>query len=118
MNVAGWLRDLGLDQYAEAFAENEIDGETLPALTGDDLKEIGVGPLGHRKKLLAAIAELTTEEPAVAEEEAAATRRAACRGSRTSLRPSCDAKASPRRARLAENHGKPSLGAFITDLWY
>ena len=72
MNVAGWLRDLGLDQYAEAFAENEIDGETLPALTGDDLKEIGVGPLGHRKKLLAAIAELTTEEPAVAEEEAAA----------------------------------------------
>ena len=72
MDVTGWLRDLGLDRYAEAFAENEIDGETLPALTGDDLKEIGVSPLGHRKKLLAAIAELTTEEPAVAEEEAAA----------------------------------------------
>ncbi len=70
MNVAGWLRDLGLDQYAEAFAENEIDGETLPALTGDDLKEIGVGPLGHRKKLLAAIAELAGGVPTPAEEPA------------------------------------------------
>ena len=72
MNVAGWLRDLGLDRYAEAFAENEIDGETLPALTGDDLKEIGVGPLGHRKKLLAAIAALAAEAPAAAEEPVAA----------------------------------------------
>ena len=66
MNVEAWLTDLGLDQYAEAFAENEIDGETLPALTGDDLKEIGVGPLGHRKKLLAAITELASEEPLAA----------------------------------------------------
>ena len=72
MNVAGWLRDLGLDRYAEAFAENEIDGETLPALTGDDLKEIGVGPLGHRKKLLAAIAALSAEPPTAAGEPVAA----------------------------------------------
>ena len=72
MNVAGWLRDLGLDRYAEAFAENEIDGETLPALTGDDLKEIGVGPLGHRKKLLAAIAAAAAGAPAAAEEPVAA----------------------------------------------
>ena len=71
MNVEAWLTDLGLDQYAEAFSENEIDGETLPALTGDDLKEIGVGPLGHRKKLLAAIAELTAEGPTTIEEPAA-----------------------------------------------
>ena len=39
-------------------------------------------------------------------------------GYRTSSPASCDAKASPRRARLAENHGKPSLGVFITDPWY
>jgi len=71
VNVEAWLTDLGLDQYAEAFSENEIDGETLPALTGDDLKEIGVGPLGHRKKLLAAIAELTAEGPTTIEEPAA-----------------------------------------------
>lgn len=73
MDVAGWLRDLGLDQYVEAFAENEIDGETLPALTSDDLKEIGVGPLGHRKKLLAAIAALAAEASAASEELGALT---------------------------------------------
>ena len=70
MDVTGWLRNLGLDQYAEAFAENEIDGAMLPALTGDDLKEIGVGPLGHRKKLLAAIAELSAGAPAASDEPA------------------------------------------------
>lgn len=34
VNIEAWLTNLGLDQYAEAFAKNEIDGETLPALTG------------------------------------------------------------------------------------
>lgn len=72
MNIKVWLTDLGLDQYAEAFAEHEIDGETLPTLTGDDLKEIGVGPLGHRKKLLAAIANLAADVPSTVEEPAVA----------------------------------------------
>jgi class 3 adenylate cyclase/tetratricopeptide (TPR) repeat protein len=72
VNIEAWLTGLGLDQYAEAFAENEIDGGTLPALTGDDLKEIGVGPLGHRKKLLAAIAELTAAGPTTGEEPSTA----------------------------------------------
>jgi len=63
LNVARWLAKQGLEQYAEAFAENAIDDEVLRTLSGDDLKEIGVKALGHRKKLLAAIA-LLSGEPA------------------------------------------------------
>ena len=55
MDVGTWLRALGLSQYARAFAENDIDSEALGELTADDLKELGVASLGHRKKLLAAI---------------------------------------------------------------
>jgi class 3 adenylate cyclase len=52
--IADWLKTLGLEQYAQRFAENEIDVSVLPHLTDEDLKEIGV-PLGHRRKVLAAI---------------------------------------------------------------
>ena len=62
IDVRGWLAEHGLEQYAEAFTENAIDGETLRTLSDDDLKELGVKALGHRKKLLAAIA-LLSEEP-------------------------------------------------------
>ena len=58
MDVGKWLEDLGLGDYAPAFAENHIDDETLAELTGDDLKELGIASLGHRKRLLAAIARL------------------------------------------------------------
>ena len=53
---ARWLTEQGLEQYAPVFAENAIDDEILRTLSGDDLKELGVEALGHRKKLLAAIA--------------------------------------------------------------
>ena len=56
--VADWLEKLGLGQYAERFAENDISFAVLPDLTDQDLKEIGVS-LGHRRQLLRAIAELT-----------------------------------------------------------
>jgi hypothetical protein len=56
MDLGGWLRSLGLEQYELAFRENEIDDKVLPSLTQEDLKEIGVGPVGHRRKLLDAIA--------------------------------------------------------------
>ncbi len=59
MDVGVWLDGLGLGQYSEAFAENDIDAETLRELTGDDLRELGVASLGHRKKLLGAIAGLS-----------------------------------------------------------
>jgi class 3 adenylate cyclase len=58
MNVGDWLRDLGLEQYEGAFRENEIDGEILPTLTADDLKDLGVAVVGHRRKMLTAIAQL------------------------------------------------------------
>ena len=52
-----WLDGLGLAQYAAAFAENDIDFAILGKLTDADLKELGISSLGHRKRLLAAIAE-------------------------------------------------------------
>ena len=58
MDVAAWLRGLGLEQYATAFRDNEIDGEVLPRLTAEDLKELGVSLIGHRRLLLDAIAAL------------------------------------------------------------
>ena len=58
MDIDGWLRRIGLAQYAEMFRANDIDGELLRRLTNDDLKDVGVASFGHRKKLLEAIAEL------------------------------------------------------------
>jgi class 3 adenylate cyclase/tetratricopeptide (TPR) repeat protein len=55
--IADWLGQLGLGQYTQRFAENEIDVSVLRHLTDQDLKDIGI-PLGHRRKLLAAISEL------------------------------------------------------------
>ena len=58
MDVAEWLRDLGLEQYAPAFRENDIDEEILRRLTGEDLRELGVRSIGHRRRLLDAISAL------------------------------------------------------------
>ena len=69
--IADWLEKLGLGQYAQRFAENDINFSILSDLTDQDLKELGVSSLGHRRQLLRAIAELTSVEkneptPAVA----------------------------------------------------
>ena len=58
MDIAAWLHRLGLEQYEQAFRDNDIDGEVLPELTAEDLISIGVTSVGHRRKLLAAIAAL------------------------------------------------------------
>ena len=66
--IADWLEKLGMSEYAERFAENAIDFSVLPDLTDQDLKELGV-LLGHRRKLLRAIADLKDikkSEPEVA----------------------------------------------------
>jgi SAM domain (Sterile alpha motif) len=55
MDVADWLRSLGLERYEQAFRENEIDAELLPNLTADDLKDLGVSLVGHRRRLLDAM---------------------------------------------------------------
>ena len=60
MDVGGWLRRLGLEQYEATFRENEIDDAVLPSLTAEDLKDLGVCVIGHRRKLLDAIVALHT----------------------------------------------------------
>ena len=59
MDVETWLRGLGLGQYEQAFRENDIDARVLPGLTADDLKEIGVASVGHRRLMLQAVAALS-----------------------------------------------------------
>jgi class 3 adenylate cyclase len=77
VDIVAWLRELGLERYEQAFQENEIDAEILPSLTADDLKDIGVTAVGHRRKLLEAIAALA-ESPVAPQAE-----------------PSCPAEATP-----------------------
>ena len=59
MDIGDWLRGLGLNQYEAAFRENSINLEVLGKLTSDDLKELGVATVGHRRRVLAAIEELS-----------------------------------------------------------
>src|ERR1700749_1101703 len=74
MDIGGWLRGLGLERYEQAFRENEIDLLVLPELTADDLKELGVAAIGHRRLLLKAIADLAAGAGRVgAENEPAAS---------------------------------------------
>ena len=51
MDVVVWLRSLGLEEYEAAFRDNKINERVLPNLTQEDLKEIGVGPVGHRRMI-------------------------------------------------------------------
>src|ERR1700675_2459824 len=64
MDVAAWLQDLGLERYVPAFRDNDIDAEVLRKLTAEDLISIGVTSVGHRRKLLDAIAGLGMAVPA------------------------------------------------------
>jgi len=64
MDIVVWLRSLGLGRYEAAFRDNEIDETVLPNLTAEDLKDLGVSVVGHRRKLLDAIAALRTDEGA------------------------------------------------------
>jgi hypothetical protein len=91
--VTDWLEKLGLSEYAQRFADNDIDFALLAELTDQDLKELGVASLGHRRKLLKAIAALNgpagaaalspsapklataAPEPGIASAEAAGERR-------------------------------------------
>jgi hypothetical protein len=63
MDVSAWLRGLGLEQYAQLFRDNDIDGEILCGVTAEDLKELGISSFGHRRRLLNAIAALGGELP-------------------------------------------------------
>jgi class 3 adenylate cyclase len=72
MDIVVWLRSLGLLKYEAVFRENEIDETVLPSLTEEHLKQLGVTALGHRVKLLDAIAALRTDASLKAPSAAAA----------------------------------------------
>ncbi|MGF9760120.1 adenylate/guanylate cyclase domain-containing protein [Microvirga sp. 0TCS3.31] len=63
MHITTWLRNLDLERYTTAFQENDIDAEVLAELTADDLMAMGISSVGHRRKLLAAIATLRDSRP-------------------------------------------------------
>src|SRR5215471_16279637 len=86
VDIAAWLHGLGLQQYEQAFRENAIDAEVLRELTTDDLRDLGVNLVGHRRKLLAAIAVLRSEVSASGMQSAAIEL----------VRPGQDAGARPR----------------------
>jgi class 3 adenylate cyclase/predicted ATPase len=69
MDVAEWLQKLGLERYEPAFRANEIDAKVLLSLTAEDLKDIGVTLVGHRRRLLNAIVSLRAEAGAAAGDE-------------------------------------------------
>jgi class 3 adenylate cyclase len=76
MDVTDWLRGLGLERYAAAFRENEVGADLLPSLTTQDLRDLGVTSVGHRRRLLGAIAALAGDHPPQPTSEAAADDRA------------------------------------------
>src|SRR5713226_2378075 len=59
MDIGTWLGDLGLARYEKAFRDNDIDACLPHSLTADDLRQLGVGSIGHRRRLLDAIAALS-----------------------------------------------------------
>src|SRR5215212_2952654 len=91
MDIAAWLKGLGLERYLPAFCDNDVDAEILPKLTADDLVGLGVISIGHRRKLLAAIAGLNTKAPAA---------------SITAIRPNAPASAGAERRLLRSGCGQ------------
>src|SRR6516164_10019358 len=69
--IADWLEKLGMSEYAQRFADNDIDFSILGDLTDQHLKDLGVASLGHRLKILRAIAELDRQEATAAPPAAA-----------------------------------------------
>ncbi len=114
-NVADWLQGLGLQQYAAAFAENDIDGDVLPELTADDLSGLGVASIGHRRRLLAAIAALREDARQAAARAAPGAavsgeaERRQLRWSSPRARPgwSCEARGEPVGAALTPSSSLP-----------
>src|SRR5262245_61566557 len=70
IEISDWLGKLGLEQYAPAFRDHAIDSKVLPRLTAEDLKDLGVTMVGHRRRLLDAIAALSDDAPAGVEPRA------------------------------------------------
>jgi class 3 adenylate cyclase len=112
MDIREWLRSLDLGRYEEAFRDNAIDEQILLSLRAEDLREIGVGPVGHRRKLLDAIAALASGKPQpAAQEPAAAEQSESSSGERRQLTVMfCDLVGS---TELATRHDPEDLHAII-----
>ena len=106
MDIVVWLRSLGLGKYEAAFRENEIDETVLPSLTQENLKELGVASLGHRVKLLDAIAALRGDASGKAPSADAAT--TSSRPKRPSRRPR---RAPPSHSDVLRLVGSTALSA-------
>jgi len=114
VDVAAWLKNLGLGQYEAAFRDNAIDGDLLPSLTAEDLKDLGVAIVGHRRRLLDAIAALgaaskPTPPPAAASPPA--TLPAPAVSSRPEPRSGIDAERRPITVMFCDLVGSTSLSA-------
>ena len=114
MDVAAWLKNLGLGQYEAAFRDNAIDGDLLPSLTAEDLKDLGVTIVGHRRKLLDAIAALgaaSKPTPSPAAADPPATLPAPAVSSRPQPRSGADAERRPITVMFCDLVGSTSLAA-------
>ena len=114
MDVAAWLKNLGLGQYEAAFRDNAIDGDLLPSLTAEDLKDLGVTIVGHRRKLLDAIAAIgaaSKPTPPPAPADPAATLHAPAVSSRPQSRSGADAERRPITVMFCDLVGSTSMAA-------
>jgi class 3 adenylate cyclase/predicted ATPase len=121
MDIEAWLQGLGLERYMSAFRDNEIDWEVLPKLTSEDLREIGIAAIGHRRKLLDAIAALGASTPTAAGRVAIPNVSAPAEAERRQLTVMfCDLVGStPLSARLDPEDLRGIIGAYhrcVTDM--
>ena len=116
MDVAAWLKNLGLGQYEPAFRDNAIDGDLLPSLTAEDLKDLGVTIVGHRRKLLDAIAVLGAASkpvPPPAPASLPATLPAPAVSSRPEPRSGTDAERRPITVMFCDLVGSTAISAAL-----
>jgi SAM domain (Sterile alpha motif) len=116
VDIAAWLRGLGLEQYERAFLDHDIDVEILPQLTADDLIGLGVTSIGHRRKLLSAIAVLHPLEPPAATDLLAPIAPAAGRPARTERGQLITQPAAERPGRSSwswDRQGAPGVWALL-----
>ena len=98
MDVRAWLASLGLDAYAQAFAANDVDAALLPSLTSDDLRDMGITSVGHRRRLLDAIAALNAPTSVPADQPSAPAALAAVPAGAQAITPAPTAPIPPSSA--------------------
>jgi SAM domain (Sterile alpha motif) len=116
LDVAAWLKNLGLEQYETAFRDNAVDGGLLPSLTAEDLRDLGVTIVGHRRKLLDAINAIgaaSKPPPPPAPTDPPATLQASVVASRPQSRSGANAERRPITVMFCDLAGSTSLAATL-----